>query len=228
MKYTSALVATGSGSIGGLTASHNKGGQYVRRRAIPTNPQSSQQVAVRNALATLASRWGDVLTPAERAAWDVYAANVPKIDTLGNSINLSGMQWYVACNTPRIQEGTLSIIDAGPTVYQLASLTDPSFAFDATADEIDVTFTNTDGWAGEVGGALLVFASRPQSPSINFFKGPYRFAGVVLGAATPPTSPASISLPFVIAAGQKVFAQVRAVRADGRISSPFRGSGIGA
>jgi hypothetical protein len=45
----------------------------------------------------------------------------------------------------------------------------------------------------------------------------------VNGAATPPTSPATITLPFVTGpALSKLFMKVVAVRADGRPSSPFR------
>ena len=45
---------------------------------------------------------------------------------------------------------------------------------------------------------------------------------------TPPTSPAAIGLPFACVAGQKLFAKAVLSRADGRLSSPFRGSGVAA
>jgi hypothetical protein len=84
------------------------------------------------------------------------------------------------------------------------------------------TFTNTDTWATAVGGALLVFMSRGQSPTINSFKGPYRFAGKVAGAVSPPTSPQNITSPFTLAATQRVFVRFIAVTADGRVSADFR------
>ena len=43
-------------------------------------------------------------------------------------------------------------------------------------------------------------------------------AGVVVGAVVPPTSPATFSVPFPIVENQKVFTQLRAIQADGRIS----------
>lgn len=221
MKFNSALVAAASGSIGGLTASHNRGGQYMRKRTVPVNPNTEQQQAVRNAMTLLSARWTTTLTDEERAAWSAYADAVGVTNVLGNSVKLTGLQWFNACNVPRIQAG-LAIIDAAPTTYSLATLTPLTFAADASDDDVDVTFVNTDAWATAVGGALLIYASRPQSPSINYFKGPYRYAGKVVGAVSPPSSPATISLPFPVAEGQKVFFQARAVLADGRISGPFR------
>lgn len=71
---------------------------------------------------------------------------------------------------------------------------------------------------------MLLYFSRPQSVGINFFKGPYRFGFRVNGAATPPTSPATGTIPFVGAAGSQVFFLARATNADGRLSGAIRGS----
>lgn len=228
MKIASQLITKMSGSIGGLTGSHNKGGLYFRARAVPTNPGSTFQQAVRNAVAQLTSRWTDTLTAAQRAAWAVYAANVPLVDTLGEARTVPALSMYVRSNVPRLQ-ASLTVVDDGPTTFTLATMTDPSVGIDASADEVDVTYTNTDPWAITTGGALLVLCSRPQGAGINYFKGPYRLAGSILGdTSTPPTSPSSLSLPFPAAAGQTIFVQIRATNADGRLSAPFRLSGVGA
>ena len=120
-----------------------------------------------------------------------------------------------------VQAG-LSVVDAGPTVYTLPNFSAPTMVADESAQEVDLSYTNTDSWAGEVGGAMLLSLGRPQNPSINYFKGPYRYADKVAGAATPPTSPETITPPFPITEGQKVFGFVRVCRADGRLSEPFR------
>lgn len=223
MKYTSAIASTGSGSLGGATASHNKGGQYFRRRAIPTNPGSALQVAVRNLVSTYSAAWANVLTGAQRAAWATYAANVDWTDSLGQTIKLSGQQMYVRSQVARVQSG-LSTVAAGPTVYTLAQLTTPSATGVAATSVYTFTFNNADLWATQVGGALLVYTSRPQSVGINYFKGPYRYAGRINGAVSPPTSPQTVTGAFVGAAGAQVFWQVRAVNADGRMSAALRGS----
>lgn len=217
-----------SGSIGGLTASRNRGGAYVRARALPTNPNSPNQQAVRGILGDLANLWNNALTVSQRQVWGVYALNVPVINRVGASINLTGQQMYIRTNTPALQAG-LSRIDDGPTTYNLGSYTNPSFGFDATADEVDVTFNDGDDWANEDDAAMLIYASRPQNATINFFKGPYRLAGLIAGdSSTPPTSPAAITAPFPAVAGQRVFVRAQVVRADGRLSAPFRGLSLAA
>lgn len=228
MLFKSALITQGSGSIFGLTASRNKGGNYFRQRQIPTNPNSPQQQAVRGIVGDLSNLWVNTLTAAQRTAWADYAANVPLINRLGDPNTVPPLSQYVRSNTPRVQAGQARV-DDGPTDFTLGSFTNPSFGVDATADEVDVTFDNTDPWATEDDAFALVFCSRPQNASINFFKGPYRFAGVIAGdSGTPPTSPTAIALPFAAVAGQRVFVKFSVSRADGRLSQVFRGFGLGA
>lgn len=208
-----------SGSLGGITAGHNRGGQYLRARTIPTDPASSFQVALRNIFGGLANRWQTVLTAAQRTAWGVYAANVPITGRLGDPINLTGQQMYIRCNTVLEQAGE-TVVDDGPTVMALADLSPISIAIAGGAATIAVTFDEGDAWVDEDDAGIAVLASRELSPSINFFKGPFRFASIVAGSSgVPPTSPANVTSPFSYTSGNKGFVQVRAYRADGRISS---------
>src|SRR5690606_20282519 len=116
VKIKSALLTTGSGSVGGLTLSHNAGGLYLRARRTPVNPSSLQQQAVRNAMAILTSAWGNVLTESQRQGWTTYGQNTPRTGKLGDQIVLSGISWYVACNVPRLQAG-MTRVDAPPTTF---------------------------------------------------------------------------------------------------------------
>lgn len=214
-----------SGSVGGMTGSHNRGGLYLRARSIPVNTNTSFQQTVRNLMSQLTSRWVNTLTEAQRLAWQAYAELTPIVDTLGEARTIPPLAMFVRSNVARAQAGQ-TIIDDGPTTFGLPTLSAVSGTFDATADELDLTFDNGDTWANDDVGALAVFVSRPQNVTINYFAGPYRFAGVVQGdSATAPTSPATFALPFPVAAGNKVFAQVRALDPDGRVSSPFRFGG---
>jgi hypothetical protein len=227
-KFKSALLTQASGSVGGLTFSRNRGGMYIRSRALVTNPNSVYQQQVRGRFAALAAAWTNVLTTAQREIWTIYGELVPTTNSMGDAINLSGFAWYQAMNGARMQAG-LARVDDCPTNFTLCELTNPIVAsVTASTDVASVVIDNGDEWATATGGALIVLASRGQNPSVNYFKGPYRFADVVLGAATPPTSPQSIDLPFDYAAGQKVFFQFRAVAPDGRISAPFRTVGSAA
>jgi hypothetical protein len=223
MLIDSPLVGTGSGSLGGITMSHNRGGQYLRRRVIPTNPGTSLQQANRAGLALLATNWSTVLTSAQRAAWDLYASNVAVINALGATIYLTGQQQYIRSNTPRIQ-AALSVIDDAPTTFNLGEVTQPILSLvDVTVPEVQITFTDGDAWTSEDGAYLLVYMGKPQGPGITFFKGPYRFMDSVAGDITiPPTNPASMTSPFIYTAGQLAWAQCRVTRADGRLSLPLR------
>ena len=226
MKFKGTIIGEASGSYASNTFSHNRGGQYIRQRAVPVDPASQFQTEVRNFVSTLTSQWLSSLTAAQRAAWDTYAENVLLPDTLGEPRNAGGLGQFVRSNVPRLQAG-MSQIDDAPTTFNLGDFTTPVLGdIDASDDDVDINFTNTDGWAISVGGGMLVYASRPQNASINYFKGPYRFAGVILGAATPPTSPATIDLPFPVALGNRVFFQFRVTQVDGRLSSPFRLTGV--
>lgn len=222
------VVSAISGSIGGLVFAPNKGGVSIRARKTPVNPNTPQQQAVRTAMASLAVQWNNTLTPAERDAWETYAANVPIPNKIGSSILLSGISMYCRCNVPRIQAG-LPQVDVAPTIYNIGDFSAPTFAYDSTNSEVDVTFVDTDDWVDEDDAAMLVYSSRQQAPSINFFKGPYRLAGSIAGdSVTPPTTPAAVTAPFPCAATNRCFVKVSVTRADGRLSAPFRGFGVGA
>jgi hypothetical protein len=70
VKWSSSLVDTLSGSMGGRTASTARGGiGYFRQRTIPRNPSSPLQSAVRAALSSASVFWNTILSEAEREAW---------------------------------------------------------------------------------------------------------------------------------------------------------------
>ncbi len=222
MKYKSPMVSQGSGTLAGTVWSHNAGGNYVRNWRSPVNPNTSFQVAMRDYLSMLSTSWSQTLTAGQRAAWAVYGQNVNWTDALGQTIKLDGRNWYIKFNSLRLQAG-VATIPAAPTIFELATATLPVATIAAAGTTASVAFTNTDAWAGEAGGYMLVYASRPQNATINFFAGPYRFAGKITGAGSPPTSPSVVTLPFTIGpAASKMMFRYVAVRADGRASPDFR------
>lgn len=128
-----------SGSIGGQTFSHNKGGPYVRTRAIPTNPNSPRQQAVRVILGTLASAWSNILTDAQRASWNVYADANTILNALGQSIKLTGLAWYLRCGARLLDAGGTAPTDA-PTQPAPAGFTTFTPSYSSTT-AIDVAYT---------------------------------------------------------------------------------------
>jgi hypothetical protein len=210
-----------SGSIAGVTFSHNKGGGYIRARSIPTNPNSPQQQQVRGFLSQLSNLWVTWLTPAQRAGWEDYAANVTVINALGDPGYLPPLAHYIRSNVPRLQAG-LARVDDAPVIFDLGEYTPPTFVVDAADDTVDVGFDNTDVWAGTAGAAMLIWGARQVAASINYFKGPYRYVGKIAGAGTPPTSPANLDLVFPLDEGNRVFLKAQVTQDDGRYSPPFR------
>jgi len=212
-------VAAASGSVGGCTYSRNRYGAYIRNRSVPVNPGSDQQNEVRSFLSVLVAAWTSVLTEAQREAWRTWAANTPQIDSLGQAYTMTGQNAYIKANALQLLIGQTRI-DTAPSVFAGAALTTPVAisATDAT-QVLSVGYTNTDQWAGEVGGALLVFTGRPQNASKLYFKGPYRFAGFIAGESPAPASPDPITPAFPFEVDQRVPVKFRAINADGRISA---------
>lgn len=221
VKFKGNLITQASGSIAGVTASHNRGGQYFRARSIPVSPNTPQQAFMKSTLANLSASWSEILTSPNRDAWNTYALATPLLDALGDPRNVGGLGMFVRGNAGAIQ-AAMTRIDAGPATPGLAILTAPGItSISAGTQLITYTFLNSDAWAGAVGGAIFVYASRPQEQSINGFKGPFRFAGRTLGAGTPPTSPKTHLMPFTVSIGQKVFVRFAARDAIARLSASY-------
>ncbi len=220
MKFKSQILTEASGSVGGLTFSHNRGGLYTRARSIPTDPATALQAAIRASMAALSARWRGTLTAAQRAAWDAYALATPLLDTLGEPRNVGGIGMYQRGNVLIIQSGVSEgVVDDGPVVDGLPGLNAVLTEQDAAAS-IQVTFDDAQPWTSEDGAVLLVFQSPSKNAGINFYKGPYRFVGSIQGdSLTPPTSPESLTpTPFTYVSGAHGFGRVVLVRQDGRVS----------
>lgn len=214
-----------SGKVGGSVFARNRTGNYVRNWAKPVNPNTDRQVLVRSILAALVQDWKDTLTSSERYQWQVYADNVVMKNRLGEDMHLSGFNQFIRSNMALVN-ADLDQVNGGPAELSLPA-TDPTLAaaYASGAQEISVTFDDTLDWLDEEGGAMTVYVGQPVTTGREFFGGPYRFAGAILGdTVTPPTSPAVLTVPFEIQAGQKLWTKARIVRADGRVSERFQGS----
>ena len=217
------IVSDIRGAIGGIVFSRNKSGAIARQRTVPINPKTALQSAIRAIIASVSQSWRTATSTAQKAAWAVFGANVDAKNKLGETIKLSGFNQYVKSNTAAINAGLPAILDA-PVVFTLPG-EDSTLAavVSEAAQTIAVTFDDTLDWVGEDDAALLVYMGLPQDDSVEFFNGPWRYAGALLGdAADPPETGDPVPCSFVCAAGQKIFTQAKIIRADGRISDSFR------
>lgn len=225
MKVKSSIFTQASGSVGGFTWSHNRGGMYIRARATPTNPNSPQQQLVRAIFGQLAALWLNTLTALQRAGWDAYATAVLLPDRLGEPRNIGGLGMYIRSNTPRLQ-ASQPRIDDPPTILTLPALEPLSMEIPSEAVQQQVFDYHEEPpipetWLSEDGAVLMAYGGRAQNASINYFKGPYRLTGFLLGDSVVPLAPPftfGTAFPFV--QGQKVFARLQLSRADGRLSLP--------
>lgn len=222
VKYGGGIIGM-SGKIAGNVFAKNRYGNYVRSWSNPVNPNSAKQVAVRAAVAYLSQYWKSGLTAAQRVAWATYAASVAMKNRLGESVFLTGFNHFIRSNSI-IQQMGEDIIPAGPTELSLPEQ-DATLAMvgSEASGELSMTFDSTRDWASENGAFMAIYMGQPQNATRNFFDGPWNYAGKIEGdSTTPPTSPAVMTAPFTITEGQKAWAYARIVRADGRVSSPFR------
>lgn len=185
MKFLSALVTNVSGSIGGMTGSHNKGGLYFRARTKPTQTNTPRQQAAKAALSNVSKDWNLTLTQAQRAAWAVYAKNVPMVDKLGAAKLRTANQMFVRSASPAYQIG-LPLPTTAPTTFNLGQFTTPTVTSVAPAT-ITIAITESDKWTTGDNSFMLFAISRQQNVSKTFFKSPFQLLGAIVGSATTVT-----------------------------------------
>lgn len=232
MKVVGALLGSMSGSMGGLTASRNRGGQYFRQRVIPTNPGSARQASVRGYLAGAVVAWTSTLTAANRTSWTTYAANTPRTGPLGTEVVLTGQQAYIGAFVPRAQMG-VTVPATGPTLYNRGEPVagifgllsgDPNVIGTATGNlSVALSMMN----ATDDDGDVLMYIGKPVGPGVNYYKGPYQLAtfSAVASASTGTTltgAIADLTIDDGLTVGQR--RPVRLVMAydDGRTSEAFQ------
>ena len=167
-----------SGSIGGVTSSHNRFGQYKRARSIPVNPRTVQQGSVR-ARQTNSSQLWKTLTDAQRAAWGSVGSMITRTDALGQSYNFNGFMAFCSVNNNREATG-LSPVTAAPVIADPGSLLTATITL--TSASLSIAFTATPLGAATY---LLLFAS-PQRSAGRAFEGDYRLIAVSAAAQATP------------------------------------------
>lgn len=95
------------GSVGSITASRNRSGAIIRQNASPVQPRTNSQQSIRYNLQTLINEFQN-LTSSQITDWNDFAAANPVTDVFGNSILLSGENWYVRLNSRLLEIGQSS------------------------------------------------------------------------------------------------------------------------
>lgn len=215
----SGLVLSGSGSVNTETLSRNHAGLYVRSRTSPTDPASAYQLGRRTQISFIYDRW-KTLTPEKREGWNRLAKQWPRRNALGQVYYTSGWNAFTAVNFPR-HMAALPRVETAPTIHRTSQLSPVAADIYEGFPRVTILFDEADDWVTESNGALLVFASPTVSPSVNWYRGPYRFVGKIRGnPTTPPTSPYALGGGFGrLNPDDHWFGRVYCVRQDGRLSA---------
>ena len=121
-----------SGQIGNIVYVNSRYGQLARQYVHPRNPRTAEQQRNRGNFGAVASRWR-ALTPDQRAAWCMAAANKFTVTHSGRQVALSGYSYFVSANTRRA-ELSLPLFDLPPA--------EPTFSPNPVAE---LVATNTRG-----------------------------------------------------------------------------------
>lgn len=200
------------GSIAANTFSRNKGGQYLKQKASPTNMNSTRQQAMRAALADLSADWADLTDP-QRSGWNGWADSHPRTDSLGQEYTLTGHQAFVGLNARVFDAGDTPQDDC-PDQTSPDALVGGAIAY-TDADTISVTFTTTLGATER----LMVWQCLPQSGQGNPNLAQARLVGY---SAAQAASPVAMDLPWAVTIGCTVNFWLCIQDEHGQISVPVK------
>lgn len=228
MKYVPGLmVGQLSGKAGNTVASHNRFGSYLRTRVVPVNPNTPNQTEVRVDLEDLSEGW-KALTAEQRAAWTALGAQMERLDRLGQTYTLTGLQAWTSLNMTLRATGGADVTDApampgAPVAPTIGTVTLEEGVGGLT---FTVAFTPTP-----IGAATKIAfeATRPVSAGKSFMpRSEYKLMTV---SAANGASPIDAETAYLAAygmppAGSKVFFQVYTLDANGFKSVRVKGDAI--
>ncbi len=180
--FKSTIFAQLSGSVNGMTFSHNQGGAYARNRSAVSNPQTGRQDQVRTAMTSLSKMWGQALTQAQRDDWNAYGGTISVVNRVGDIISLSGIAAFNRLNLFRVgtlnESPILSPPGNPPSAIgeTIPAYNDADFVNDGGQLDMQVTLTAEPG-----AYSFVAWYSAPISPGIRFFRGPYAGYEIHLG-----------------------------------------------
>lgn len=220
MKFSSAILTSASGKLGGAVASKARGGiKYFRALVTPSNPQSRAQSTVRAILSGLAGAWKSVLNNEERAAWTALARD-----------DESGIDVFTANNTLCMLGGRARVNDA-PPARSLPFIAIPDLSlwtFQRDGTDINIgSDANASTYLTAATTTLLVFVETGlQKPSRLAQQYPFRYAArqITPGAAHYALTFSTETFPELtgIADGDQVWIRIVGVDSLGSVTGDIK------
>lgn len=157
-------VAGISGRTAGTVFARNKGGAYMRRFSVPTNPRTQSQEEARQRLSDQSSAWR-TLNQDQRDSWNAWAQEHPILDRLGASILLTGHQAFVKVNSNVVLFTGGAPLTAPPAnpVFKVPAISQTA-AFDATVADSIILLAGVDL---VIGDRIAIWMSPPVSPGVS-------------------------------------------------------------
>lgn len=228
--FKSQIATEISGSVGGTTYGRSRNGLVMRARSVPVKTNTPQVLSTRDALTRSQNLWRAQYTATNRAGWDLYAANVPLPNALGDARQVSGFAHAMRVECLRYEQGIVTFGSPNdqvepPKVFDLGSFTDPTGISYDPADNLTLTVTPADGWAQGDDGGLMLYMSRGRNQSRKARPVGFRLAGCILGTDGGGIDPLQAidaneirSRGIYLATGQQWYLRVVAIQIDGRCS----------
>jgi hypothetical protein len=190
MKYTSALLTSASGKLGGAVASKSRGGvKYFRALVFPSQPRTSFQTTIRAIMSSLAAAWASTLTGTQRTSWAALSHD-----------DESGIDTYCRANAVRVQGG-LAAIDTPAASVTLPAAPILSIVADASAH----TLTIDTAIAGA--NQMNIYIARKQHASRFARQFPFQLAGTMDDSTTIFTITAAMN-GFDVVAGDILYVKL--------------------
>lgn len=224
MIYTGSFVSTASGSIGGITASRNKGGQYLRSRAVPTTSTTTPALNAKALLASASAAW-DNLTDVQRNAWTRYGTIRQEVNALGQVKILTGIAAHNRSYTRMARAGLTPLL-VPPIGSDPDALATYSATFDIGAGTSALTFTPTPLGTTR---SLWLEAAVVDSPGIEYVQSVKRLCNISAADLASPFDYQSVveAVFGPLSVGQKVVLLPRVFdRVSGLLSQPVRVEGV--
>lgn len=170
-KFLSQIVSDIRGSINGITFSRNSSGGYARQKVSPVNPNNGKQVQRRAIFGELSSEWRS-LTDAQRQSWKELASANPTTDSLGQTVVLTGLQFYQRLNTNLSVIGQPRIADAPlAPAFPDVQVTRYAQTYDLAFNEMNPADVEAVGLTTPVTGfTMVIYATNLISQGRSFIR----------------------------------------------------------
>lgn len=215
------ITSFASGSVGATVFARNQHGPYTRARTAPTDPNTLRQQRYRLRWRLAAQAWQTDTTPDQRQAWTTYADNARRQSQAARTTHLSGQQAFMRANISR-QVVAFGFVFDPPTIFTTPTFSHPSLTQIPAPGFVRMVFGNTDTWAADPDGALVVFIGHARTANTNFYAGPFRRGIIVRGQTPiPPVVPKLFVDPWGAESPPNKWFRALVFRGDGRVSSPI-------